>query len=336
MEKLLTIIIPVYNVEKYIRRCIESIIIPAEYYRDLEVIIINDGTPDNSALIAKEYELQFPEFIKVIDKENGGHGSAWNLGLKIAKGKYVRFLDSDDWFDNENFIAFLGKLRSSNSDLIFTNAVHLNAKDLCVIKNICFSDSLQEGVEYDAENIIWNDIKGSESLTNFHYCTYKTALLKPLLPLFLEKQSYDDAIWFIVPIIISKTICFYDILIYNYIWGYENQTTSPKNIKKQYYHFYNIIKSQHNFIVLYEKHLSKNKRDKVYQVFNTMIMQHFERLSCLPYFEARKQLAKWKEYLDTMIIDYQQSKKMKLYKMLPFPFYKLIINIVTAIQKSYE
>ena len=67
-----------------------------------------------------------------------------------------------------------------------------------------------------------------------------------------------------------------------------------------------------------------------------MIMQHFERLSCLPDFEARKQLAKWKEYLDTMIIDYQQSKKMKLYKMLPFPFYKLIINIVTAIQKSYE
>ena len=161
MKKLLTIIIPLYNVEKYIRKCIESIIVPQEYYNDLEVIIINDGTPDNSAIIAKEYESKYPEFIKVIDKENGGHGSTWNLGLQMAQGKYIRFLDSDDWFDKKNFITFLNKLRSSNSDLIFTNAVHLNIKDLSIIKDIRFSDTLEEDVEYDAETIVWDHIRGS-------------------------------------------------------------------------------------------------------------------------------------------------------------------------------
>ena len=332
MKKLLTIIIPLYNVEKYIRKCIESIIVPQEYYNDLEVIIINDGTPDNSAIIAKEYESKYPKFIKVIDKENGGHGSTWNLGLQMAQGKYIRFLDSDDWFDKKNFITFLNKLSSSNSDLIFTNAVHLNIKDLSIIKDIRFSDTLKEDVEYDAETIVWDHIRGSEALTNFHTCTYKTELLKPLLPLFLEKQSYDDAILFIAPIIVSKTIRFYDLLIYNYIWGYATQSTSAENIRKQYPQFAKVIRSQNELIKKYEHILTKTKKEKVHQVLNTMIIQHFERLSFLPYNEAKKQLKEWQEYLDTQVVQYQKSKKMKLYNYLPFPIYKAIINLTKNTQ----
>jgi glycosyltransferase, group 2 family len=332
MKKLLTIIIPLYNVEQYIRKCIESIIVPQEYYNDLEVIIINDGTPDNSAIIAKEYESKYPEFIKVIDKENGGHGSTWNLGLQMAQGKYIRFLDSDDWFDKKNFITFLNKLRSSNSDLIFTNAVHLNIKDLSVIQYINFSHTLREGTEYDAETIVWNEIGGSESLTNFHTCTYKTELFKPLLPLFLEKQSYDDAILFIAPVIVCKTISFFDLLIYNYILGYGNQSMSKENLRKNYPQFTKLIKSQNEMVKKYEHTLSKTKKEKVHQVLNTMIIQHFERLSYLPYDEAKNQLKDWTEYLNTQVGQYKQSKKMKLYNCLPFALYKGIIDITSAIK----
>ena len=95
-RKLLTIVIPVYKVEKYIRQCLDSIIVPLDQMEKLEVIIVNDGTPDNSAVIAHEYADRYPDTIKVIDKENGGHGSAWNVGLESATGKYIRFLDSDD------------------------------------------------------------------------------------------------------------------------------------------------------------------------------------------------------------------------------------------------
>ena len=119
--KLLTIVIPVYKVEKYIRQCLDSVIVPQDQKELLEVIVVNDGSPDNSAAIAREYEEKYPDIIKVIDKENGGHGSAWNVGLRLASGKYIRFLDSDDWL--VNLSEFLSILESVDADMVIT---HLN------------------------------------------------------------------------------------------------------------------------------------------------------------------------------------------------------------------
>ena len=119
MDKILTIIIPVYNVEQYIRQCLDSVILDEEQMKWLEVIIVNDGTPDQSGIIAHEYESKYPQSIKVIDKENGGHGSAWNVGLKYAKGKYIRFLDSDDWLSNLS--SFIEELRNRDEDLVITH-----------------------------------------------------------------------------------------------------------------------------------------------------------------------------------------------------------------------
>ena len=96
-EKLITVVVPVYKVEPYIDKCLSSLIVPEEQLPLLEVIVVNDGTPDRSADMAREYEKRHPDVFRVIDKENGGHGSAWNRGVKEATGKYLRFLDSDDW-----------------------------------------------------------------------------------------------------------------------------------------------------------------------------------------------------------------------------------------------
>ena len=85
----------------------------------IEVLVVNDGTPDHSADIAREYEKQYPETFQVIDKANGGHGSAWNRGLKEAKGTYISFLDSDDWYTN--FEDFVRELDGCDVDLVFTN-----------------------------------------------------------------------------------------------------------------------------------------------------------------------------------------------------------------------
>ena len=85
MQKLLSIVIPVYKVEDYIRKCIESLIVPDKKQLELlDIVIINDGTPDNSAVIAKEYEAKYPSIIRVIDQENRGHGGAWNHGTELA------------------------------------------------------------------------------------------------------------------------------------------------------------------------------------------------------------------------------------------------------------
>lgn len=90
MNKILTIIIPTYNMEKYLRRCLDSLIIDEEGMKQLEVLVINDGSKDSSSQIAHEYQDKYPDTYRVIDKENGNYGSCINIGLKEAKGKYVK------------------------------------------------------------------------------------------------------------------------------------------------------------------------------------------------------------------------------------------------------
>ena len=97
--KLLSIAIPCYNSAGYMRKCIDSLLPGGE---DVEIIIVNDGSSDNTPDIAEEYRERFPGIIKVVNKENGGHGSAVNAGLEQARGLYFKVVDSDDWRSEEH------------------------------------------------------------------------------------------------------------------------------------------------------------------------------------------------------------------------------------------
>ena len=120
MNKVLTIVVPVYKVEPYINKCLDSCVLDDEKLMNLlEVIIVNDGTPDRSAEMSREYVKHYPNTFRQIDKENGGHGSAWNVGLKEATGKYLRFLDSDDWLTNLDKL--MEKLQETDADLVLTH-----------------------------------------------------------------------------------------------------------------------------------------------------------------------------------------------------------------------
>ena len=107
MIKLLTIVIPTYNMEAYLNRCLDSLLVSDEQMQLLEVLVINDGSKDNSSAIAHEYEAKYPNTFRVIDKENGNYGSCVNRGLKEASGKYIKVLDADDWFDTTEFEKYL-------------------------------------------------------------------------------------------------------------------------------------------------------------------------------------------------------------------------------------
>lgn len=98
MDKVLTVIVPVYNMEKYIRQCLESLVI-GEVLDRIEVLVVLDGSKDGSAEIAYEFVEQYPDTFRIIYKANGGHGSAINTGLMMASGEYVKILDSDDWVE---------------------------------------------------------------------------------------------------------------------------------------------------------------------------------------------------------------------------------------------
>ena len=112
-EPLISIIIPVYNVEAYIAECIESVL--NQSYRNLELILVDDGSQDNSAKICREYSLNDSR-IKFLQKENGGASDARNLGLENAKGEYVTFLDSDDYWEGNGALVALVNIINTYPD----------------------------------------------------------------------------------------------------------------------------------------------------------------------------------------------------------------------------
>ena len=113
----ISVIIPVYGVEKYIRQCLESVI--KQTYKNLEIIVVNDGTKDNSMKIVEEYLVD--ERIKVINKENGGISSARNRGIEEATGEYVSFVDSDDWLEIDLYERIVQILEGNKVDIIVFN-----------------------------------------------------------------------------------------------------------------------------------------------------------------------------------------------------------------------
>ena len=105
-EKYLSFVVPCYNSESYMARCIESLLPGGE---DVEIIIIDDGSKDKTGEIADAYQKQYPDLVKVIHKENGGHGSGVNAGLACARGVYFKVVDSDDWLDGTAYQKLLEK-----------------------------------------------------------------------------------------------------------------------------------------------------------------------------------------------------------------------------------
>lgn len=249
MQKLLTVVVPIYKVEKYLNKCLDSLIVPDSQMKQLEVICVNDGTPDNSAIMAKEYEKRYPNTFKVIDKENGGHGSAWNMGVNLSTGKYLRFLDSDDWLTNLS--DFMKSLELIDADMVFTDLqiVYENTNSLGKLYTCC--NAFEANKIYFTDKYDWQrarSIYDGHNYTNFHMCTYRTSMLKKHNPIFLEKIFYDDEILMVLPLCYSKTFVYINFPLYNYLKGRQGQTVDVNvrqksigfdiKVKKQMVNFY--------------------------------------------------------------------------------------------------
>ena len=137
MQPKLSVIIPVYNVEKYIRQCLDSVY--SQTFRDFEVIIIDYGSPDNCGKICDEYAERFGNDIltKVIHKENGGLTRAWSDGLESATGVWVTFVDSDDWIEKDYYENMFDALGNSNADVFCSGGCYKN-KEQIQTESYCF------------------------------------------------------------------------------------------------------------------------------------------------------------------------------------------------------
>ena len=114
--KKVSVIVPVYNVEKYLPQCLDSLV--NQTLRDIEILVVNDGSPDNSQAIIDAYREKYPELIRSYMKENRGQGSARNLGLSHADGEYISFIDSDDWIDRDALKSMYELAEKESSDIV--------------------------------------------------------------------------------------------------------------------------------------------------------------------------------------------------------------------------
>ncbi len=324
MQKLLTVVVPIYKVEKYINKCLDSLIVPSDLMKLLEVICVNDGTPDNSAIMAKEYEKLYPETFKVIDKENGGHGSAWNKGIELATGKYIRFLDSDDWMTN--FESFLKRLMQVEADLVFTNMAKFYQKTNS-FKNFDVI-GMTDGIVYDTEVFDWSNTNGSlepDGLTNFQRCTYKTLILKPFLPLFLEKQFYDDEILYVLPLIVSKSMIYFDMLLYNYFIGRDGQTVDPKVYARGFRFKLRVRDSMQKFVDSH-RNISDKKSKQVRYILNCRNIVIMTLVTLMPYDEGKKNGKEFVEWVQHNHPYYEKSIRFKLYSF-SYSFYRFLSRL---------
>ena len=120
MEQILTVSIAAYNVEKYIKQTLDSLAIE-KLSGKMEVLIVDDGSKDQTAAIAKQYEEAYPDIFRVISKKNGGYGSTINASIEYAQGKYFKQLDGDDWFEKENMESFINYLSDIDADYVLTD-----------------------------------------------------------------------------------------------------------------------------------------------------------------------------------------------------------------------
>ena len=223
MSKVLSIIVPMYNMEKYISKCLTSVILP-EKSDMYEVLIINDGSND-------------------IDKENGGYGSCFNKGKELAQGKYIKLLDSDDFFDNNILPVYLDILSASSFDIVVNDCIK-------------YDDILKQKLGYYKEcNIaageLFNiDIGVMDGIFIHHFAFKKDLLSNCTCP---EKTLYTDG--FISSCAVSNASSFFytKLPIYNYRVNREGQSVTPLISRMKYNDYLRVLSYVYNLDVRSEK-----------------------------------------------------------------------------------
>lgn len=183
MKPLLTVVIPVYNVEKYLNRCLESILI--QEWKNYDIIMVDDGSTDRSPQICDDYVKAY-DFISVIHKENGGLSDARNTGLSQAKGEYVYFPDSDDWLEPDTFIALAEALESQKFDIISFNREFIKGEE-----DVIISDPVENQV-FEGKDAFVHMLKHSYITGFVNDKIYRKSLFVDHDILFPKGKYYED------------------------------------------------------------------------------------------------------------------------------------------------
>lgn len=228
--KYLTLTVPCFNSEQYLKRCLDSLVIGG---KDVEIIVVDDGSTDHTGEIADMYAKEFPDIVTVVHKENGGHGSGVNTGLKLATGKYFKVVDSDDWLDKKSYKKLLKKIK------IWCDKEKIKQETICPDMLICdyTYNHLEEGTKkrmgyrnvFPIDKVYTWDQIGTFYPSQYlimHALIYCTDTLRTSGIVLPEHTFFVDNLFAYYPLPYMKTLYYMDINLYQYYLGREDQSVN--------------------------------------------------------------------------------------------------------------
>ncbi len=321
--KLLTITVPCYNSEAYMRKCIDSLLKGGE---DVEVLIVDDGSnKDRTAQIADDYEARFPGVVRAIHKENGGHGSAVNAGIENANGLFFKVVDSDDWVKEEAYLKILDKLRdlaggSQVLDMFISNFVYEKEgekrKKVMHYRHILPVD----------EMFTWEDcrhfLKGHYIL--MHSVIFRTKLLRECGLKLPEHTFYVDNLYVFEPLPYVKNLYYLDVNFYRYYIGRGDQSINEEVMISRVDQQIRVNKLMIDYFVGHKSEISKNKRLFQYmrnylEIIMTVSSILLIRSGSKEHLDAKKELWKYLKGKDGLLYLYMRNGIMGRVMNLPGP-----------------
>ena len=321
-----SVIVPVYNVEKYLKKCLDSLV--KQTLKDIEIIVVNDGSTDSSQLIIDEYKKKYPKKIISIIKENGGQGSARNLGIKYVTSKYIGFVDSDDYIALDMYEKLYNKAINENSDVVICNNYVVDLKKE--------NNKIEENNYNNAYNIIENAFFGKMAVWNK---IYKKELIVNNNILFKEKIWYEDFAFTFKLLCNTKKISFINDYLYMYLLR-PGSTMNNDNVSRNL----EILDAFDDTIMylnnnnIYEKYLEILEFNAIIHIYISTSVRVINA-NVLKYLK-KQNLDEIKKYMKTNFKKYKKNKYIKtlslnkkiIYLLLNCKFY-MIINLIFKIKR---
>lgn len=301
-DKLLTIVVPSYNASKYLDFNLQSFLRPSVPEK-LEVIVVDDGSTDDTARIADAYHEKYPDTIKVIHKENGGHGSGINAGLRAATGKYFKVVDADDWVDHEalerllDYIASFDATEAEADTDLDTAQVQAEAKAKArdkaasgpdVIYNNYYwrlTDEAKSPEEYERKaefnepfsGVEYRKVYDFESIADqcyvkMHNMTIRTEILKEHQIHIDEHCYYVDMEYIFYPMPYVQTIAFLPEFLYQYQIGRQGQSMDPAKMQRNAAQYDHVLASIYAY---YDAHCRDIERPNRKKYINRLISRFY-------------------------------------------------------------
>lgn len=338
MNKIISFIIPSYNVEKYLRKALDSFLLEDKQelcgvQEKIEIIVVDDGSKDGTADIAREYITRRPDLFRLMQKENGGHGSAINEGTRNAAGKYLKVIDADDWVVTENLPKYIRALEHTDVDVVMNSYF---TEDAASGERIIHRLNVKNnGKKHSFASILKNETACYHGFT-FHGITYRTDFYRQVGNHLIEKVFYEDHEYATIPCCFAETVMPLNMPLYVYRIGDSDQSVAMKNQLRRCNHLKAVLEKMIDFFNTYQKILKNERRTFYYRKLEALLNSYYKVLFLAEpdRRKGRKSAALENSYIKIAMPDFWKKTKAKYRIFLIMNYFHVSWELFEKIMNS--